>query len=122
MARVDLADTKPTGISSDGTNLTDITGTIIVTGSDNGFQIKPAQGDILLLNNVTAGAAIVTLISPPTGIVLLGGSITDAVINIAIGKLHVITIVGSLIQTDGNLYLDCDALIEVTLLRMGAQA
>jgi len=123
MARVDLVPTIPTTIANNGTALTNVSGTTIVPGADNGFQIKPIAGDILILNEVTAGVAVITLVSPAdTKLESLGAVITDATMSIASNFQHVISIPSVLLQADGKLYLDCDVAIEVTLLRMAQQA
>lgn len=122
MARVALVAVTPTTITSNGTNVTDQSGTTMGTGSGNGLEVDPKQGDVLFLKEVTAGAAVVTLVSPAvSGLQTLGAVITDATINLAASKQHVIAIPSALIQADGKLYIDCDVAIEVIQLRMSAQ-
>lgn len=125
MARTALTATTPTAIASNGTNISDLSGTTMSTGSGNGVEITYKPGDIILLDNITGGNAIFTLVSPPsTQLTVLGASLTDATITVATTKKHIIPPLGQLDQGGSNrlkIFIDCDVAAKIALIRMSAQ-
>jgi len=124
MARVAVTATTPTTYTTNGTNITDLAGSqTMVTGAGNGAIITYQEGDIILLDNVTGGNALFSLISNTgTQIIALGATITDAVITVATLKKHLIKPLAAIAQADGTILIDCDVAAKIGLIRFGSQA
>ena len=120
MARVALTKTTPTAVSSNGTNVTDLSTTNMATGDDNGVTFAFDTNDVIVLDNDTAGAAVYTFkIRAITGVTDLGGSITDPTVTVAASKKHLIKVsqLGTAVkQTDGDIYVDCDVAANIAVL------
>lgn len=119
MSRTTVSATTITAISSNGYNLTDSTDfTTLATGSGNGVEFTYDANDILILKNGTASTANFTfVVATPSSVSSVGGSITSPTITLAAGKTHIMPSLPSVFrQSDGKVYIDCDAAGEVLLL------
>lgn len=118
MPRVALTKTSPTSIGSNGTNLTDLTPTVMVSGSDNGVTfVYDANDDIILVND-TGGSAVYTLVLPTLSVESIGASITDPTITVADGKTHILRNLPASVKQSNNLvYIDCSVAGKIAVLQ-----
>lgn len=118
MARTGITATTIPAITSEGYNLTDSADfTTMSTGSGNGVSFAYSARTLIILKNSTAGAADYTFVLANTStITAVGGSVTDPVVDVAVGKTHLVKPAEVFKQSDGDMYIDCDVAGEILVV------
>ena len=121
MTRSALTKTTPTAWASNGTNITDATYVTMSTGATNGVTFSHDNTDLIILRNDTGGNAVYSIIvEPVASVTAVGGSLTDASLTVATGKIHVLKPIAGMRQTDGDIYIDCDVAAKILVLDLSA--
>lgn len=119
MARTLITAQDIPAITSEGFNLTDATFTTMSTGSNNGVKFTHDPGTLIVMKNDTVGAADYTMILGSIGqITAVGGTVTDPVVDVAVGKTHIIRPDLAFKQSDGMVYIDCDVAAKILVLNV----
>jgi len=109
-----------TALGAAGLNLTDATYTTLSTGAGNGVEVPYREGDVLILRNDTAGAAVYTVkVVQPSAYSGQGLTIPDETFSVAAAKSWAIALETIYKQTDGDVYVDCDVAGKVLMLGAG---
>lgn len=116
MARTPIA---RTAIPVAGLNLSDAALTVMATGAGNGVEIPYRAGDVLVLNNVTGGAAVFTFKTvQPTTYSVHSITVPDKSYTVATTKIWVVALDAIWKQADGDLYVDCDVAAKIGVLAL----
>lgn len=114
MARVAAARTAlPVG----GLNISDAALTVMATGANNGVEIPYRAGDVLVLNNVTAGAAVYTIKTAQPAIYSVQGlTVPDKAVTVAASKIWLVPLDVIWRQVDSDVYVDCDVAAKIGVI------
>lgn len=100
-----------------GLNLASVSFVATGVGSGNGRYWSYLPGDVVLLKNDTGGAAVFTAVfSTPAEYTRFGMTVASPTITVADGKTVALRLGELLLDTSGQILLDCDVAGKVAVL------
>lgn len=118
MARTVIA---RTALPATGFNLTDATYTTLGVGATNGVEAPYRAGDLLVLNNTTAGSVTYTIkVAQPGVYAGQGVVVPDISVVVGIAKIVAYPIADIMNQATGVIQVDCTAAAKALVLAMSA--
>ena len=114
MARAAIA---RTALPVTGFNLTDATYTTMALGASNGVEAPYRAGDLLILNNSTAGASVYTIkVAQPAAYVQFAVTVPDITVNVGAAKMVVVPVADLMNQAAGVVQVDCSVAGKIAVL------
>lgn len=120
MARTAISVVSLPSVSAGGYDLTGSGDfTTLGTGDGNGVEFTYDAKDLVILKNSTGGDATFTIVlSTPTSISDVGGTVTSPTLVVSNGDTQLLRLTDIFKQSDGKAYIDCDVAADAMVLNL----